>query len=304
MQEKRASMTAVLTAFARAYHATHDNPKIFDDSLAWSLFTEEERAFFGRSLAQTLAFFDPDLAAICPDEATALAWVIQIQNGPITISRGRYTEESLETAVQQGAEQYVILGAGLDTFAFRRPEMLAKLQVFEVDLPATQADKRRRLAGSGWELPRQLHFVPVDFAKENFAATLMSTSYDPKRKTFFSWLGVTFYLTREVVNATLRDIAAVAPAGSPIVFDCMDSDAFIPERAAKRMRKMQEIVRNAGEPLITGFDPSALSVDLATLGLKLKQDLGPSDIQDRYFSGRLDRYRAFEHVHFVWAEVA
>jgi methyltransferase (TIGR00027 family) len=303
MQEKRASMTAILTAFARAYHATHDEPKIFDDSLAWSLFTEEERKFFGRSLAQALAFFDPELAAICPDEATALAWVIQIQNGPITLSRGRYTEESLATAVEQGVGQYVILGAGLDTFAFRRPEMVSKLQIFEVDLPATQADKRRRLSELGWQIPSQLHFVSLDFTKENVATALSRTSYDPKKKGFFSWLGVTFYLTREVVNTTLRDIAAVAPAGSSIVFDYMDSDAFIPGRAAKRMRKMQEIVRNVGEPLLTGLNPSTLVADLAALGLNLKQDLGPSDIQERYFSGRTDRYRAFEHVHFAWAEV-
>lgn len=304
MQEKQVSMTAVLTAFARGYHATHDEPKIFDDSLAWDLFTDEERDYFGRGLAQALAFFDPELAAQSPDEATALAWVMQIQNAPITISRGRYTEEALETAVQQGVQQYVILGAGLDTYAFRRPEMLARLQVFEVDHPATQADKRRRVAMCGWQLPAQLHFVPVDFANENLAPVLRRTGYDPQKKSFFSWLGVTFYLTRDVVNATLRDIASVAPVGSSIVFDYMDGHAFIPDKAAKRIRKMQEIVRNVGEPIITGFDPSALSADLAALGLNLKQDLGPTEIQDRYFKGRTDRYRAFEHVHFARAEVA
>ncbi len=210
MQENEVSMTAILTAFARAYHATHDELKIFDDSLAWDLFTEEERAYFGRGLAQSLAFFDPVLAAQSPDEATSLAWVMQIQNAPITISRARYTEDSLELDVQQGVQQYVILGAGLDTFAFRRSEMLARLQVFEVDRPATQADKRRRIAAAGWELPPQLHFVPVDFKRDDLATALQQASYAPQKKSFFSWLGVTFYLAGD------RRISLTAVTWSPV----------------------------------------------------------------------------------------
>ncbi len=304
MQEDKVSMTAVLTAFARAYHATHDHPVIFDDSLTWDLFTEQERTYFGKGLAQSLAFFDPELAAQAPDEATALAWVIQIQNGPIAISRSRYTEDTLERAVAHGVRQYVILGAGLDTFAFRRPDMLSGLEVFEVDRAATQTDKRRRIAQSGWQVPAQLHFVTMDFAKNDLASALRQVSFDPQKKSLFSWLGVTFYLPRDVVLGTLRSIAAIAPSGSGIVFDYFDSDAFIPSRAAKRMQRMQEITRNIGEPIITGFDPSTLPGELAPLGLTLEQDLSPSDIQTRYFDRRTDRYRAFEHVHYAWALVA
>ncbi len=304
MQGNQVSMTAVLTAFARAYHATHDHPVIFDDSLAWDLYTEQERTFFGQGLAQSLAFFDPELAAQAPDEATALSWVIQVQNGPIAISRARFTEDTLERAVEQGVQQYVILGAGLDTFAFRRPDMLPTLQVFEVDRAATQEDKRRRIARAGWQMPAQLHFVPLDFAKDDLALALQRASYDTKKKSLFSWLGVTFYLAQDVVLGTLRKIAAISPSGSSIVFDYFDMDAFVPSRAEKRMQRMQDITRNIGEPIITGFDPSTLSGVLAPLGLSLQQDLSPSDIQARYFEGRADRYRAFEHVHYAWAVVA
>ncbi len=304
MQESKASLTALLTAYARAYHATYDAPKIFDDFLAARWYTKEERAYLEHNLAASLQFLDPERAAACPDEATALAWYMRLQGGPITLSRSRYTEDSLETAVRQGMRQYVILGAGLDSFAFRRPDMLKQLCVFEIDHPATQAFKRQRLAELGWEIPEQLYFVPVDFAQENLAEAFKRSAYDRRAMSFFSWLGVTYYLTRDVVFATLRAITEVAAADSTIMFDYFDTDAFVPERAATRMQRMQAIVRQAGEPIQTGFDPSRLASDLAALGLRLHEDLGPSDIERRYFQGRTDGYHAFEHVHFAWAVVA
>lgn len=299
MEENQVSVTALITAFSRAYHATHDAPKIFDDHLAYHLFTDEEFTNMGRNLAEALKFFDPERAAACPDQATALAWVMRAQTAPITLSRSRYTEDNLETAVKQGVRQYVILGAGMDTFAFRRPELLRQLQVFEVDHPATQAFKRHRLAELGWEHPAQLHFVPVDFAKESLVAAFKRSSYDPRTFSFFSWLGVTYYLTRDVVFDTLRSIADIAPAGSTIIFDYLDTDAFVPERAAIRVQRMQEVARRAGEPMKAGFDPSTLAADLASIGLRLHENLSPSDIEGRYFQGRTDGYHAFEHVHFA-----
>jgi O-methyltransferase involved in polyketide biosynthesis len=101
----------------------------------------------------------------------------------------------------------------------------------------------------------------------------------------------------------LRSIAGIAPAGSAIVFDYLDTDAFVPERAAVRVKRMQEAVRRSGEPMQTGFDPSTLAADLARIGLRLQENLSPAEIQDRYFQGRTDGYRAFEHVHFAWAVV-
>jgi methyltransferase (TIGR00027 family) len=304
MQANRPSLTALMNTYIRAYHAMHDTPKIFDDFLAYPLLTEEEHTFLGQNLAESLKFFDPERAAECPDQATALAWVIRLQSGPIILTRAHYTEERLETAIKQGVRQYVILGAGMDTFAFRQPELVRQLQVFEVDHPVTQAFKRQRLAELGWAHPPQLHFLPVDFTKENLAAALERAAFDPRTLSFFSWLGVTYYLSREVVFATLRAIADVAPVGSNIVFDYMDADAFVPERAAKPVQLMHEIVRFAGEPMKAGFDPSALAADLARVGLHLHETLSPADIERRYFQGRTDGFHAFEHVHFASAAVA
>jgi methyltransferase (TIGR00027 family) len=303
MQENRVSVTALVTAYARAYHAMYDDPKIFDDFLAPQLFTEQEHVFFRHNVALGLSFYDPELAAQCKDEASALAAVMRLQTAPITLSRSRYTEEKLDQAVAEGAQQYVILGAGLDTFAFRKPEMLNKLQVFEVDHPITQADKRRRIAERGWVEPVALHWIPIDFAKQGFAAALKDSPYDPHKKSFFSWQGVTYYLTREQVFATWRAIADVASAGSSIVFDYMDADAFDPQRASPLVQRVQAMVKTAGEPMKTGFDPSTLVTSLATVGLSLIEALGPSDIQARYFSERTDGYHALEHWRFAWAKI-
>jgi methyltransferase (TIGR00027 family) len=304
MEKNKVSLTALLTAYARAYHAAHDDPKIFGDFLAYQFFTEEERLELEKNLAESLKFFDPERAASCPDQAAALAWYMRIQGCSTTLSRSRYTEDCLEEALlQEGVNQYVILGAGMDTFAFRRPDLAGRLEIFEIDHPLTQAFKLSRLKELGWEIPAQLHFIPADFTKETLAESLRQSPYDPREISFFSWLGVTIYLTRAEVFATLRAIAGIAPAGSSLVFDYMDTNAFIPGKAAKQAQLMQEIVRKVGEPLKGGFDPTALASDLAGTGLLLHANLSPSDIEERYFQGRTDGYHAFKHIHLAHAVV-
>ena len=290
MTEKQAGLSAMAMAYARAYHATHDSSKIFDDFLADSLFTPEEHTQTEQTLPGLLKYLDPELAATNPDPATALAWVVQLTSGPITLGRSRYTEDSLEQAIRKGVRQYVILGAGFDTFAFRRTDLADRLQVFEFDHPATQAIKRDRVAAAGWSHPANLHFVPVDFAKESLAEALGRSPYDPGQLSFFSWLGVSFYLTPVVVFDTLRSIASTAVRGSTLVFDYLDTDAFIPEKAAKRVHLMQWMARQLGEPMKAGFDPLALAADLDRLGLRLEENLDPATIEARYFQGRSDRY--------------
>jgi len=270
------------------------------------MYSQEDHDQFDRNLAEMAGMLDgiaPDLAASALDQETALACVIQLLHGPVTLSRSRYTEDRLEEAIRQGVKQYVLLGAGLDTFAFRRPDILKVMQVFEVDHPVTQAMKRARIALAGWDVPPQLHFVPVDFNQESLADALRRSSYNPHTLSLFSWLGVTYYLTREVVYATLKTITRIAPVGSTIIFDYMDADAFIPEKAARRIQLMQHGARRVGEPMKTGFDPQTLADDLNRVGLSLQENLSPSDIEGRYFQGRTDRYHAFEHVHFARATV-
>jgi O-methyltransferase involved in polyketide biosynthesis len=155
----------------------------------------------------------------------------------------------------------------------------------------------------GWEIPAGLHFVPVDFTKEGLVEALGRSSYDSQGLSFFNWMGVTYYLPRQAVLATLRAIADVAPAGSTVVFDYSDSGAVITEREAKRRRYLYMATRRIGELLMTSLEASTLSSELACRGLCLHEDLGQSDIEGRFFQGCMDRYHAHEASHFARAIV-
>lgn len=284
MKEKDASFTAMMTAYMRAYHAMHDTPKIFDDFLAYYLIPEEKRELIASSVSDQTNTFKP------------------LIHTPNALSRARYTEDALEKAIKQGIKQYVILGAGLDTFAFRRPDLMEKLEVFEVDHPATQGFKLRRISELGWNHPAKLHFVPIDFTKEKLITALtQSKYYNPDEKSFFSWLGVTYYLTQDEVFATLRSIKDIAPEGSLVIFDYTHSDAFIPEKSSPQMQEKLERFRDLGEPMITGFNPSTLAEDIAHLGFRLHTTLRLVDIKERYFKARTDGYHAQEYEYIACA---
>ncbi len=295
------SITALVTAFARGYHAAHGHPPIFDDRLAFQILTPEEQAFLSQSVAGMLAFVNPELAAAGLDQAVALDWVMEVQTAPIAVSRARYVEDCLESAAERGAEQYVILGAGFETFAFRRPDLMERLEVFEVDHPSTQDFKRKRLAALGWSVPSRLHFVSVDFSCDDLAGALRRESYDPGKCSCFSWPGVTYYLEKNAVLNTLRVVAALMAEGSSVVFDYLEGDAFDPAKASARMQRMQAIVAHTGEPMKSAFEDLELRYELGRIGLKVDELLDSAEIERRYFSGRDDGYHAFEHVHFVRA---
>jgi len=304
MEISKETLTALISAFGRAHHSENDEPKIFDDFLAKSMMTKETYNFISHSMANAVGFFNPDLAASKPDEASALSYVMRVQSTPITLSRARYTEDCLEHLIfSQGCSQYVIMGAGMDTFVFRKPEIAKKLQIYEIDQPITQEYKCSRLGELGWEIPEQMHLVSVDFSKDNLAEALIKAGFNNKKPAVFSWLGVTYYLKSGDVLSTLEKVSGIAAPGSVIIFDYVDMDAFDDGKAAMRVKKMQEILSRAGSPMITGFEPSGLRLLLKSAGLQLDEDLGPDEIQDLYFKGRTDGYTAFEHIHIVKAKV-
>jgi methyltransferase (TIGR00027 family) len=298
MAEIQNGVTALVTAFARAYHSTHAKDKIFDDFIAPEFYTPEEVATFGQNLASLIGLIDPQFAATNPSPESALERVMETYQCPITLGRSRFCEDRLGEAISRGVAQYVILGAGFDTFAYRRPDLADRLIVFEVDHPATQAMKHQRLASLKREFPTNLRLVPVDFGHDDLAGSLKGAGYDPSKPAFFSWLGVTYYLSRATVFATLEQLAGISAPGSELVFDYFDTDAFDPERASRRMRIMHSIVQQVGEPMKAGFDPQKLQGELASTGWQLEENLSPEEIEARYFAGRSDGYHAFEHVHF------
>jgi methyltransferase (TIGR00027 family) len=203
------------------------------------------------------------------------------------VLRSRYTEDELAHAIQRGVRQYVILGAGLDTFAYRNPYLGSRLRVFEVDHPATQSWKRARLREAKIAIPDSLTFAPVDFERQTLADGLSRAGFRADAAAFFSLLGVVVYLTKTAVMETFKFIASL-PSGSEIVFDYSIS----PSALSESQRFFHEVgasrVANVGEPWITYFDPPSLASELRGLGFKHVEDFGPEEANHRYFKDRQD----------------
>jgi methyltransferase (TIGR00027 family) len=284
MKENQPSATAQRVAMRRAAHQLLDEPKVFDDPVALRIIGKESAAALQADPLQS--------------EATPLSPYLRA----FVAARSRFAEDELALSVRRGVRQYVILGAGLDTFAYRNPHPEGVLHVFEVDHPTTQAWKRRRLAETGIRPPGNLTFAPVDFETQTLKEGLRSAGYDPNQCTFFSWLGVTEYLTTEVVMATLRFIAS-APLGSGVVFDYMVSPSLLTPAQQSRLDGLSERVASAGEPWQAFFDPEVLTRDLRAMGFGYVEDKGPDEINAKYFKSRKDGLRVGSLSHIVNARI-
>jgi len=294
-------MTALISAFARAYHTENDLPKIFNDTLARDFLTDEEYTLISNNMLAGLAYFKPENNLTFANDAEALKWVVQTRLAPITLARASYCEEMLQNAVMLGVNQYVILGAGMDTFAFRHPELLKKLHVFELDHPATQAFKRSRIQSLGWEISENFHQVPIDFTTDNLVDTLTKAGFNPDERAYFSWLGVTYYLSQDKIMDVLKSVAKIARKGSTLMFDYPDEKLFKSE--VSRVKSMLAMAAASGEPMKSCFSYAELESLLEQAGFLIYEHLSPTDIEASYFQHRQDYLHAFEHVHFALAVV-
>ena len=197
--------------------------------------------------------------------------------------RSRFAEDCLAAAVERGVTQLVVLGAGLDTYAYRGA-MRHRLRIFEVDHPATQAWKRQRLAEAAIAPSEGLVYAPVDFERQTLPAGLADAGFDPSQPTFFTWLGVVPYLTEDAVWSTLSFIAALPAA--QVVFDYGNPPASLSPEMRARHERGAERVAGLGEPWITSFDSEQLRARLLALGFAEAEDLGPPRIVARYFPYR------------------
>jgi len=304
MQPGTPSRTALVAAFYRAHHCAHDDPVIFADTFAERLLTEEERTAIEEAQIERLRALDPVRAASCPDRATAVRCALRESPASHVLARARYTEDRLLVALARGVGQYVLIGAGLDTFAFRRPDLGGRVAVVEIDHPATQAFKRARLAAVGLEPPPGMYFAACDFERESVVEALARVAFDGDSPAFFAWLGVTMYLTREAIRATLRAVRRVAAPGSELVLDYIDAAAFDRRTSTSGVRATLERALRVGEAIITGFAPDAMAAELSGAGFRLVEDLGPEAQEARYFHGRTDGLHAREFDHVVSAAAA
>jgi len=264
MQLGKSSHTAWAAAAHRAAHQILEQGRIFADPLALRILGADAEA------AVRDAKNDPS--------QRRLRLFIAV--------RTRFAEDALTTAVARGVRQVVVLGAGLDTYAYRTA-LVESLHVFEVDHPATQTWKRQRLSEAGIPVPSTLTFAPVDFERETLADGLAAVGFDPAQQTFFTWLGVVPYLTEQVVLVTLGFIANL-PGRAHVVFDYGNPPAWDPgedEYAAGR-EQLAARVAFLGEPFKSAFETKALHDKLAALGFREVEDHGPAAIRERYFANR------------------
>ena len=262
MQTGVASKTALRVAIRRAAHQVIDRPRVLEDPIA--------RRLIGREYER--------------DMERAMHYVARDFRLYMSV-RSRYAEDRLAQQVANGVEQYVILGAGLDTFAYRSP--YPRLRVFEVDFPATQEWKHELLAAAGIEIPENLTFIPLDLEHKSLAESLDEARFNAAEPSFFGWLGVVPYLTLEAFRATLATIGQM-PAGTAISFDY----AFPPETLSAQRRRVFEMlskrVAAAGEPLQLFFTPQELEREVRAAGFSRIEQFDTNCMNETYFKGRAD----------------
>jgi methyltransferase (TIGR00027 family) len=279
MAAGRPSATAQGAALLRAAHQIIDQPTVFADPFALEIIGVEGR----QSLAAGLGRYKA--------RHTLRAFVAL---------RSRFAEDQLTHALARGVEQYVVLGAGLDTYACRNTH--PRLQVFEVDHPASQQWKRARLAQAQIPVPRTLTFAPVDFETRTLADGLQAAGFDARKPAFFSLLGVAVYLTEPAQMGTLGFIAGLAP-GSEIVFSySVTPDLLTAGQNAARTRSAQRVAA-IGEPWISHYHPQTLAAGLKKLGFDSVRDFGGEEANAQYFSARADNLHVSDSSRLMIARV-
>ena len=266
MKPDQPSTTAYRVAMRRAAHQLLDRPVVLEDPIA-------------------LRIVGPRGAAAIRDNPKRFDSAFGRALRLFLVARSRCAEDALAKAVAAGVRQYVVLGAGLDTFAYRNPHPPERLRVFEVDMPATQAWKREMLGRTKIEPPASLTFVPVDFETQSLPGQLRAAGFREDDPAFFSWLGVTMYLTRDAVMSTLGYVAK-RPPGSGITFDYMTPPNRLPWLRRIGFHLVARRVAGAGEPWKTWFDAGQLARELHATGFGRLEDLDGTGINQRYFGGR------------------
>jgi methyltransferase (TIGR00027 family) len=267
MTEREASRTALGTAYLRAAHQLLDAPpRILDDPIALQL--------LGQGAAQ-------HINAMAEHYHTPGAQALRAH----VVLRSRFAEDRLAAAVGRGITQYVMLGAGFDTFALRQPAWAKSLKILEVDHPGTQSVKRTHLAQAGLEVPANTALAHIDFEHEALLDGLLRHHISLKERTFFTWLGVTMYLCEAAIETVLLSIAAFPP-GSEIVLTFLEPPDSRSHAAQEALTKLAQRVDSVGEPFVSYFEPAAIEKKLCDAGFTKVEFLLPAEAEARYFNPR------------------
>lgn len=300
---KQKSMTALISAFSRAYHSVQNKEKVFDDYLAKDILTENEYKEIASNMSKGIKFFNPSFEGT-QDEA--LRWIVDNQLSPTPLGRAAFAEKSLKNAVQIGAKQYLIFAAGYDTFAYRQPEWAKNIQIFELDHPFIGVDKQKRIETVMTEKTSNIHYISIDFTEETWERNLIECSQFEKNKiSFCSLLGVNYYLTKQNFAHAINTISNIVPKGSSIVFDYNDDKAYT-EKAGERAKKQATMAGAANEKMLGSYSYMELEKLLDESNFMIYEHLTPNEITDQYFkkynkANPNHQMTAFDNVNYCLA---
>jgi methyltransferase (TIGR00027 family) len=250
----------------------HDHPPILEDSAAIWLLEPPLRVVLRVAPLRWL-FWNRLLAKVRPVSV-------------FVVVRSRYTEDALERSISDGCRQYVILGAGLDSWALRHET--PEVRVFELDHPATQGWKEARIQARLGTLPSHLVLIPIDFEREDIADVLRGQEFDRESHAFVSWLGTIYYLTRGAIEATFTSLAKVCGPGNRVVFDYFQPKSTMSPAELQLFEVLDEGGTRRGEPLRSLLDPEDVAGMLGSAGFRVVEDLSASEIRRRYLHQRSD----------------
>ncbi|MBQ9365466.1 MAG: class I SAM-dependent methyltransferase [Schwartzia sp.] len=290
------SMTARLCAFARAYHSGLGKSKIFDDYLAHDMIGKNDYDNIG-----TLIKNDGDDSTVSRRYGFESLWTFELMDrfySPVILSRAAFAERALCRFVRKNHEaQYVICGAGLDTFAFRN--MWANLRIFELDKKSTHEHKLKRIKELHWDIPDNASYAAIDFKRGNLVDTLLKAGFDVKKPTFFSILGVAYYLSADEFESLIGQISILSDdSRCELVFDFPD-DGASGNRAW--LNRMARLTASLGEPMEKGFSIDEMRSLLSRRSFSIIRHESPDEIQQDFFLGRIDGQKAPDDVHFILA---
>lgn len=303
MEQK--SLTALVSAFSRAYHSTQNTEKVkvFDDYLASKILTKDEYEQIASNMSKGITFFN---STFLGTQDEALRWVVDNQLSPSPLGRAAFTERLLENAVRMGARQYLIFAAGYDTFAYRQPNWASKIEIFEIDHPTTGEDKQKRIQSLVIHKPANLQYISADFTKDNWQSNLLEcTQFNQNKISFCSLLGISYYLSKQVFVEVVRTISKFVPEGSSIVFDYPDEYTYT-DKAGERAKKQALMAGAANEKMLASYSYMELEKILADNNFLIYEHLTPDEITEQY----LKKYnqanpehpiKAFDNVNYCLA---
>ena len=273
------SMTALISAFARAWHAGHAPVPVYRDTLAERLLGPDYAAVAGH-MASGAAYFLPGFQGT---QEEALQQIVCRQLAPSPLGRAAFCEEHLRAAAAAGCTQYLLLGAGYDTLPYRQPEWLQGMTILELDHPVTAADKLARLNRAGIAVPENVIRLSADLTDPAWPGVLLKCpGFRRDAPTFVSLLGLVYYLPSEAFTALLGTLAGLLAPGSMMVMDYPEEGFF---RASDGQAGRQaQLAQAAGEPMQTGYTPQGIADTLAGAGFVAAEDLAPWAITARYFA--------------------